>query len=651
MKAAHNTAQRRSRSRGVNRKRALAAVSIGLLALTSLTPAHAATEVTQTNPGGIVDVGPVNTDFGFPSWYQDRNGTRVELCLDGQNPYCGFLPGDIPDGEAAISFPDNFPEEAFYMLASSTLDIPGGGRAVLVLGLEAAFANQVRDGDQVVFGRQRVTVRGATANTTLTFKHPYGTITIDTDADGSGKLVEDISPAAGNFATALKSNVGPFLRWDPATAPAAPEGYLGDPGLEHTVTGSPFNYNQFSLSGGGVELSTDQFSVQGKISTNTGVDGQRAVPNGTMLDVFATSEGSQLQIEGQTGVFATTPMEHEPGSNRFYARLAITGPMPTTVKVSNLGDKPISNSIIKVVAPHGITVLDGSYDGTTLSVAALSRLGKPLTLKGFGALIPGATAEGTQTGSFVTSAPPAVVTVSDADGGSAAIDLYITGGDASEVGLPPLDPEPDPGPVVDPAPDPAAVAIARATPATANIAHGGALTLDGSTSTGAVSYEWSQLSGPSVAISSNTASKPVVTLPYFTKTSATTPANSGGSGVITLSLVVKNGAGVQSEPALVELTVQSDTVSVLSARHRRGTELKITGTAVSPGVTGVQVPVTSVIIYDTTPGFPVTKLGSAAVDATNSWSLRAKPGPSRQVTSVLVQSTRGGAASSAVSNR
>jgi hypothetical protein len=28
--------------------------------------------------------------------------------------------------------------------------------------------------------------------------------------------VEDISPAAGNFTTALKSNVGPFLKWDPA---------------------------------------------------------------------------------------------------------------------------------------------------------------------------------------------------------------------------------------------------------------------------------------------------------------------------------------------------------------------------------------------------------------------------------------------------
>jgi hypothetical protein len=128
------------------------------------------------------------------------------------------------------------------MLAGSELALPGGGRAVLVLGLEAAFANTVTEGDQVVFGRQRIVVKGAPANTTLTFRHPYGTITIDTDGSGDGKLVEDISPAAGNFTTALKSNIGPFLKWDPAAAPAAPAGYLGDPGQDHTVTGSPTGF-------------------------------------------------------------------------------------------------------------------------------------------------------------------------------------------------------------------------------------------------------------------------------------------------------------------------------------------------------------------------------------------------------------------------
>src|SRR5919112_2484602 len=206
-------------------RRGVAAAAAVILTAAGLSSAVAATQVTVKNPGQLTAVGPVNTEYGFPSWYEDSNKTRVELCLDAENPLCGFLPGDIPDETAPISFPDNFPEEAFYMLAGSELDLPGGGRAVLVLGLEAAFANTVTQGDQVVFGRQRIVVKGGPANSTLTFQHPYGTITIDTDGAGDGKLVEDISPAIGNFTTALKSNLGPFLKWDTG----APEGYLGDP--------------------------------------------------------------------------------------------------------------------------------------------------------------------------------------------------------------------------------------------------------------------------------------------------------------------------------------------------------------------------------------------------------------------------------------
>src|SRR4051794_14540614 len=182
----------------------VAAASAALLLLGLAAPSQA--DVTVKNAGGLVAVGPVNTANGFPSYYQDKNGVRAELCLDGDNPYCGFLPGDIPDETQPISFPDNFPEEAFYELVSSDLDLPGGGKAALVLGLEAAFANTVTNGDQVVFARTRVTVKGAPANQTLTFKHPFGELTIRTDDTGAGKLVEDISPAAGNFATPLKGN-------------------------------------------------------------------------------------------------------------------------------------------------------------------------------------------------------------------------------------------------------------------------------------------------------------------------------------------------------------------------------------------------------------------------------------------------------------
>jgi hypothetical protein len=78
--------------------------------------------------------------------------------------------------------------------------------------------------------------------------------------------------------------------------------------------------------------------------------------------------------------------------------------------------------------------------------------------------------------------------------------------------------------------------------------------------------------------------------------------------------------------------------------------MRITGTS-ALGTTTLLIPATTVVIYDTTPGRAVTKLGTATVDTLGAWSLRAKPGPSGQITSVLVQTSRGGTATGAVSTR
>jgi len=639
-----------------SRRRGIAAATAVLLAATGAGTSLAATQVTQTNPSKLTAVGPVNTEYGFPSWYEDSNKTRVELCLDAQNPLCGFLPGDIPDETAPISFPDNFPEEAFYMLAGSELTFPNGGKAVLVLGLEAAFANTVTQGDQVVFGRQRIVVKGGPANSTLTFQHPYGTITIDTDGAGDGKLVEDISPAVGNFSTALKSNIGPFLKWDPATAPAAPEGYLGDPAQDHTVTGSPFGYNKFSVTGGGVSLETDQFTVQGKISTNQGVNGDSAVLNGNMIDVFASSgNGAQLQVDGQAGAFETTPMLSDPDTGRYYARVQFTGTAPSTVKVTNIGDKPASSSQINVTKPSGVMITKAVYDGTSLTVGAVSSVGYPLTVAGLGTLEAPATAGAPAEKSFAVLAPPASVTVKTADGGSASLPVTVSGGAATPVGLDPVTPAPDPGPVVDtgsgPAPGETQPATAVATAASTSITPGGTVQLDGSASTGAATYKWTRVSGPAVTITGDTTAKPTVTLPFYAKSTDTAPLGPMAAGPVKLQLIVTDANGIGSAPATVDVAVQTDTVAVAGSRHRLGTELRITGTSTLTGNTAVLVPATTVVIYDTTPGRAVSKIGTAQVDTLGAWSYRAKPGPNRQITSVLVQSSRGGTATGAVATR
>jgi hypothetical protein len=631
-------------------RRGAAALASAALLLTGVGAATATTQVTVKNPGGLIAVGPISGDNGFPTYYEDSAHTRLELCLDGTNPLCGFLPGDIPNDTVPIAFPDNFPEEAFYMLAGSTLDLPGGGTATLTLGLEAAFANGVEPGGQMVFARQRLVVKGGPANTTVTLRHPYGAATIDLDGTGAGRLVEDVSPAVGNFTAALAGNIGPFLKWDPATAPAAPVGYLGDPAVEHSVIGSPTGFNQFAISGGGLDVSTDQFTVQGKISTNHGVKADVAVLNGDMLDVFATSAGSELQVKGVDGVMATTPMLTDPGSNRFYARVHLTGPAPTNVTVENISDKPISTSSVPVTAPVGITITQADYDGTNLTVAATSTTRYPLTVVGLGDL-PDATAK-----TFPVGAPPASVTVKNAAGGTATLPVTITGGPASSAALPPVTPAADPGPVVDTGTGAVATGPQATIVAAANsVPRGTSTTLDGSFSSGATSYAWSQVPGPlgspEVTIVNANTAKPTVTIPFYAKTTNTTPLTTSPVGPAVIQLTV-TGVGADgsetTDTTNFELGIVNDNVAITTARHRLGTELRIDGTSAVPGATGPLTPGTAVVVYDTTAGRAVTKLGNVQVDNLGNWSLKLRPGPRSQVGRVLIQSTRGGTAESAV---
>jgi hypothetical protein len=61
--------------------------------------------------------------------------------------------------------------------------------------------------------------------------HPYGIDDI-VATDRGVNMTEDTGAASGAFGQALNSRVGPFLKWDPLVAPAAPAGYVGNPGAD-----------------------------------------------------------------------------------------------------------------------------------------------------------------------------------------------------------------------------------------------------------------------------------------------------------------------------------------------------------------------------------------------------------------------------------
>ncbi|MCU7723598.1 PKD domain-containing protein [Actinoplanes sp. KI2] len=475
------------------------------------------------SPGGprsgkLTQVGPI-AEHGFPTWYRDSNDVRLELCTTMDDPLCPALADEVPDPTQPISFPDNFPGESFYQLDGADLTLTSGARAVIGLNLEGAFAaDRVVDGDQMVFGRVRIRF-DAPAGERYRITHPYGVDDI-VATDKGVNMTEDTGAAAGAFGQALAGRVGPFLKWDPSVAPAAPAGYVGDPGVNHKVVGSPYNTNFVRIErldpASGAVLAqvgyTDLFSIQGRYATNAGVDVDQATystdgQHGT-LEVFATSEpGQAIEVTGNPALGFRTTRLRGGGNGRYYGRFPITGPVPpgTKIEVSNTGDRPVAKKIKTVVDVVRIEELGYDADAGTLTVKASSsdRTGPALSVTGFGPI----------TGSPFTGvlAPPPAVTVTSAAGGSTTVPLIGTGG----VFLP-------------------AAPVAAATLDSLAVV-GQTVRLDGSGSVGEIdAYSWTQTGGPSVTLTGATE-----------RTATFTPAKAGDY-TFTLDVAGPGGAGAKA---------------------------------------------------------------------------------------------------------
>ncbi|WP_433297190.1 PKD domain-containing protein [Actinoplanes sp. CA-030573] len=507
------------------RKRLSIAVVAATVAGVSMAGVAAAVVVTPAGPraGRLTQVGPI-AEHGFPAWYRDSNDVRLEACTTLDDPLCPALADEVPDPEQPISFPGNFPGEFFYQLDGAELTLTSGARAVIGLNLEGAFANdEVVDGDQMVFGRVRIRFP-APAGERYRITHPYGIDDL-VATDKGVNLTEDIGAVAGAFGQALNSRIGPFLKWDPNVAPAAPAGYVGDPGVDHKVIGSPYNTNfvrveRLDPATGAVLAQvgfTDVFSIQGRYATNAGVDVDQATysTDGTSgtLEVFATSEpGQAIEVTGVPALGFRTTRLRGGGNGHYYGRFPITGPVPpgTKIEVVNAGDRPIARKTRPVVDVVRIEEVGYDADAGTLTVRASSsdRTGPALSVTGFGPL--------TQTFTGVL-APPPIITVTSAAGGSTTVPLTGSGGTFT----------------------PAAPVAAATADGTAVV--GQTVKLDATGSAGEIdAYAWTQIAGPPVTLTGAGGSTP-----------SFVPAE---PGAYTFSLVV-TGPGGSSEPATVSVTV------------------------------------------------------------------------------------------------
>jgi hypothetical protein len=688
-------------------RRHIRAAAIGSLLVLPLGGMAAAAVIPPgTNGPGLASVGPVSATDGFPVWYKDKTGMRLTNCVALADPLCPAR-GPLPDETAPISFPDNYPDEGFYLLADSVVDSGGGGVARAVIAVEQAFSTgPVVDGDQVTFARVRYRITKVPQNgVDYKVTSPAGTKTLQAD----GGLIFDTDDigigAPGDFSGALGGRVGPFLTWDtfpndPALAPDPVTGkdtYIGDGATAHAIKGSPYGTNFFRVEGPGINpnpavdacpdvagafadcLQTDLFSIQGKLATTNGVTAERATYSRSsagagLIDVFATSEADTPQSIQVTDANAD-PNAREfgatglPGASDHYsARVAYTGANPPAkVQVSNIGDVPVTNKLINVVdGVTGTATYDTSGKLTINAVSSDTAEPRTLTAVGFGPL----DGAGSLVVDGLAAAPPVVTVTSDA-GGQVDLPVQVTGpagaplpvvamagpdqnvatgssvtldgtastGDirsfswTSPAGVSLANPNTAtptftaPGTAGDllfvltvtgpnGATDTADVTVhvsAAATPVVSIAAvpatqRGKTVTLDGSASTGAGTYSWSQTGGPNVTLSGGTTAKATFTVPLYKFPASTDP--------FTFSLTVTNNAGSDTKSVTVTPTV--DTVDITAARYTPsksqwridGSSSVLAGQTVTAHLGGLAGPT----------------IGSAVVDATGAYSIRNNPG-------------------------
>ncbi|KGN30328.1 hypothetical protein N802_09335 [Knoellia sinensis KCTC 19936] len=430
------------RGAGVHRRprnRTFAAV-IAALFVVSLATSAQGVPIAPTEPDGtlkvrtgrLVEVGPTSSEHGFPTWYRDSNGIRLEPCTTLDDPLCSALPDEVPNPDAPVSFPDNFPGEIFYQLASSTVTGTGVNMTVS-MDLEGAWANEVVvDGDQMVFGRVRIRDR-VIADGTYRVTHPYGVDQFDAAGEGIN-FTEDIGTTPGLFGQALTSRIGPFLKWDPEVAPAAPAGYVGDPSVEHRVVGSPYGTNYVSVErrnddGTWAELArTDLFSVQGRHATNAGVDVQAATyavgaDGKGFVDIYATSDaGQSIEVRDNGLGFIATGLEGDRGV--YYGRVAIDQAADgKSVTVANLGDKPVA--VKQAALTDVVTITRATYDADTDALTVSASSSDQDTTPGRLTVMGTSLVDGTAT--ITTVAPTATVKVTSDKGGSATAPVTATG--------------------------------------------------------------------------------------------------------------------------------------------------------------------------------------------------------------------------------
>ncbi len=502
--------------------------------------------------------GPIDSDTGFPLWFEDTNGVRLELGLnrDPLNPDL-LIPaiGEMQDPAAPLSFPNNFPDESFYFLAEAELQVGGNGtigRARVILALEAAFGGTgtPKQGANVVFARIRVRMDKLIPGERYKVIHPYGVIDgEDLQADDRGRVfyTADLGIVEGDPTAALRTGqVAPFL----VGTLAAPTGYIGDGATEQMITGSPFNTNFVVIEGarirdGGGDADPTEPENRDRIWTNTfTVQGRRAKRTGAWLEgaTYSKSSGGYVltvqarSLMGQD-LRLVAPGIHfklDEGQKAFYTGLGQAVTLPSNAKLINVTDQPPTH--FPVTFTDRVIVESAVHDRTTGTLTVIARSSDPSAVL----TIPQLTLTLTTVPQsfYIGSASPAELIVRSDRGGEGRQHVVVRGTPAANT------------------PQVKALIV----PPPSQVFAEAALTLDGSASLGATRFTWSQTSGTPVTLTGANTSQV-----------SFTPTLAGDYG---FKLIVQGDSSIQADTSIV-LSVKPklglDTLTLTRQEYRTST--------------------------------------------------------------------------------
>lgn len=646
-----------------------AAVSLLLSALAAQTPQ----ELSSPEGPGLLRHGPIDPANGYPKWFQDRSPAQGQksVVLQLLNNVPGVI--DPPSVGQPVSFPANWPGEAFYYMAMSNNASANGNSAAFESALEATFqsGNPVA-GEQIIFSRIRIRITGLQDGGTYFLRHPYGT-EVEVAAAGGINMTRDIGIGApGDFSGALHGDAGPFLV--PATmadSQILAGSSIGDGATLTHVRRGLNDINHFEIEGPGIEAAFPEaaaidgalgnnkvrfldFTLLGRVASQLGAsidkayyqrDYDPAINNAahTYVNVWSSSASAQDIVVGLNIGTTANPvwtgdvqMTENADSGSYFARLDLgTVAPPSQVRVRNLSDRPTSEVVSLGQKVSDLVIIESAVFtpgvGMVVSTRSTDKVEPPApmvqtassqqTLQVASSLTGGATGRFSGNIAMASQSAPTLVEVTSPLGDTAIASVELAG-----LGTVIGDPTNPGGPVVEPL-------VANAGP-DQTIASGSTVQLNGAASQGPAAgftFQWS--APPGIALSSATVASPTFgTAVVF-----------GAPVVLTFSLTISNGVSSATDQVVITLSPQVarfDVTTMADARYDiQRSKWRASGNS---SVLANQV----VKLYlGTNAGPDLTRLiGEAVVDATGAWQFQGANGSAPTNTRVTAAGLIGGIA-------